>query len=459
MGLPARPPPPRPFEPFSFPLPETVELGGGLQGLLLEDHRFPLAQLQIMLRAGLSAEPLDAPGAAYACACMIDEGAGSRSALQLSAALQEIGASLSLWAGFDSSNLSLQVLTQHLDRGLELLADVLLRPRFEAGEWRRVQKEVQGRGLQRRAEPGESAGLALSRLVFGEHPYARPIMPLPDEALALRLPAVRGFWKAHYHRDRALVVAAGDLDAAQLQAKLGRRLAGWRAGGAPTARARRGAEPPRPRGRRLGLVDRPGAPQSALRVGHVCPPRREVDWAAVRLLNTVFGGSFTSRLNLNLRERHGYTYGIGSAFHLTRGPSLLTVGTSVATENTAAALREILREMERLRQAKVSRAELDKARQLVVESVPAQAETLDDLAEEYAALSLHELPHDAIARLPEQVRGIDATRLRVLAEELLHPERATLIVVGDAARLRRELEPLADEIIPLDEDGRSFHRV
>ena len=452
MGLPARPPTVRPPEPFHFPTPQVVELGDGLQALLLEDHRLPLVHLQLVVRAGLSAEPPEEAGVAYACASMIDEGAGSRSALQLAAAVQQIGAGLWLWTGWDSSNLSLQVLHQHLDAALALLADVLLRPHFDAEEWRRVREEIRGRGLQRRAEPTESASLGLSRLVYGGHPYSRPLLPMPDEVMALKLPAVRRFHQAYYRRDRATVVVAGDLTPAELQDKLGRRLEGWR--GRTTASAPRPGVPPRPRGRRLGLVDRPGAPQSAVRVGHLCPPRRELDWAAVKLLNTVLGGSFTSRLNLNLRERNGFTYGIGSSFHLTRGPTLLKISTSVATEDTAASLREILSELDQLRQVPVKKAELGKAQRLVVESLPAEAETLEDLTEEYGGLVVHELPLDTITRLPEQVAAVSPARLQQWAQQLLQPERATLVVVGDATRLRAELGELVEEVIVLDEDGR-----
>ena len=206
----------------------------------------------------------------------------------------------------------------------------------------------------------------------------------------------------------------------------------------------------------MGLIDRPGAPQSALRVGHACPPRHQLDWAAVKLLNTVLGGSFTSRLNLNLRERHGFTYGVGSSFHLTRGPTLLTIGTSVATENTAAALKQILYELRRLRETKVRRAELDKSRHLVVESLPAEAETLEDLTEEYGGVAAHGLPLDTIASLPEQAAAIDPARLQQVAESLLHPEKVTMVVVGDAVRLRGELAGLADQIVLLDEDGREL---
>jgi len=449
-GLPPRPPPLGAPEPFAFPLPVTVPLGRGLQALHLEDHRLPLVNLRVVMRAGAAADPARAPGAAYACSELLDEGAGKRNGLELAADLRQIGASLSLWVDSDGSYLALQVLRQHLDRALDLATDLLLRPRLAADDWRRVKDDLRDRALARRSQPGDQARLGLKALVYGPHPYGRALLPLAREVEQLTLPDVRAYHRAHYRRDRALVVVAGDVSAREVERKLGARFASWARG----QREDNGQRPaaPRPQ-RRLGICDRPGAPQSVIQVGHLGPARSEVEYAPLRVMNLILGGSFTSRLNLNLRERHGYTYGVHSSFALPRDAGLFGVKTSVATEDTVAALREILVELRGMQAAPVTAAELAKAQQLVIEGLPAEAETLEGLVDGYSTLGLYGLPLETLARLPEQALAVDAAAVQRMARRVLFPERPTVIVVGDRARLEAPLRALCGPARLLDEDG------
>jgi predicted Zn-dependent peptidase len=431
-----------------------MALESGLPGFLLERHDLPLVHLRISLLSGGAAEPSDVPGAAYATSHMLEEGAGSRTAVRLSAAIQQIGAGLATWADGDTSAIGVQVLRTHLDRALDIVVDMLLRPRLEAQEWRRARADLRDRALGRRSEPGQVATLGLKAVVYGDHPYARPALPLLRHVEALGVGTLRRFHRAHYRRENGIVVAAGDVTARELEVKLGRRLAGWRtgsgvAGGAPAAKIDRR----RSGGLRLAVVDRPGASQSVIRVGHLGRARRDAPYAALRLLNTILGGSFTSRLNQNLREKHGFTYGVGSSFSLPRGPGLFTVRTSVGTEDTVPALREIFRELEALRQRPVRRSELDKAKELVLQGLPAQAETLEALADTYSIIALHGLPVDTLLRLPEDVARVTPAALLEVAQELILPHRATVVVVGDMARLVGPLEKDYGRAQVLDEDG------
>lgn len=435
---------------FLFPAARELSLAGGVRGLLVERHDLPLVHLRIMLRGGAGHERV--PGSASALSALLEEGAGGRDAIALASALQQIGAGLALWSDPDTSNLALQVLDRHLDRGLDLLFDLLLRPELGAEGWRRARAELRDRASGRRAEPGPVGTLGLHAVVYGRHPYARPSLPLPCALEAIRLDGIRALFRRMHRPDRACVVAAGAISARALERKLAPRIAAW----SVTTSAARGAapwrDPPRSLRRRLWLGAREGAAQSVLRVGHLGPARSGADFAALKLLNTILGGSFTSRLNTNLRERHGFTYGVRSSLSLPRGPGIFAVKTSVASKDTLPALREIFRELEALRARPPCDGELEKAKQIVIEALPATAETLEGLVESYCAIALHDLPLDRLARLPDEITEVATSRVHAIAREVIRPERAHVVVVGDprlAPRLERRYGPAGS----LDEDG------
>jgi zinc protease len=435
-----------PAEGFVFPQPVRLRLPGGMRGLLIERHDLPLVQLRLVILSGTSA------GSAFATVQMLDEGAGGRSALQLSSDLMQIGASLSMSAQGDHSTVGMQVLRPHLDAGLDILADVVLRPRFLSAEWKRVRGELLSRASQRRSQPAHVAQLGLKRVIYGAHPYGRPTLPLPAQLEGLRIDELRSFHRQHYRPDNVIFVVAGAVSATEIERRLASRFGGWRAPRGRSARAARVASPPSSP-QRLALADREGASQSVLRVGELGPARRDVDYAALRLLSAIFGGSFTCRLNQNLREKHGFTYGARASFSLPRQAGMLAISASVDTKDTTAALREIFRELQAMRDRRPTRAELDKARQLVIEELPALAETLDGLVGVYGEIAALDLPLDTIAKLPEEVAAVSAERVQRLARELLHPARASIVVVGDLAKIRGPLQQVYGKAKLLDADG------
>ncbi len=434
---------------FTFPAPRVRPLPGGARLLVVPKRDLPLVSLQVLIPAGTAADPVGRCGMAYLTAKMLGEGAGRRDALAFSAEVARLGATFSAWAEEDATHLSLLVLRRHLAPALDLLCDALLRPRLDAGELRRVKGEARARALQRRSQPEQVSSLALVAALFGSgHAYGRPLLPLPGQLDALSARQLRAFHKAHYRPEGALFVAAGDVGPAELAGLLGPRLQGWA--------GPRQAPPPAPRpspAPRLVLVDRPGAAQAVIQVGHLVPPRRTPDRVGLRALNVILGGSFTSRLNRNLRERNGFTYGVGSAFELLALGGSLLIQTSVQTKDTAAALREILRELRRLRQRPVSAAELQKAQRQLVESLSGYAETVSALGASYADLALYGLPLNTLARLPERLASLRPADLLALARRRLQPDTATLVVVGDAAALRAPLEAAYGPAELRDADG------
>jgi zinc protease len=444
---------------FSFPSAVPLELGHGMKGLLVERTDLPLVNLRIIIGSGIADDPLGRVGVAYATCQMLDEGAGKYTALELSSALLQIGATLSSHVDGDTTIVAMQVLRRYLDEGLDLLAEMILRPHFSEKEWTRVRGDLISRALQRRDQPSHVAQLALKATVYGDHPYSRPALPLLSQLEKIQVEQLKEFHQAHYRPENLAFVAAGAVTARELAQRLSARFKPQRDGSSARARKKKDADPaendtrPPRSAPRLALVERKNAAQSVLRVGHLGPSRSAANYAGIRVLNTLFGGSFTSRLNQNLREKHGYTYGARSSFSLPQEAGLFSIRTSVDTPNTAAALQEIFREMKKILERPVSRQELSKAQQLVVEELPGMAETLDGLVEAYSELVSNGLALDTYQRLPAEIAALTPERVQALARRLLRPERAAIVVVGDAARLAEPLQKIYGKARFLDADG------
>ena len=456
MLRPRRPRIPSAPAPFDPPQPRRLRVGH-LDVLHLERRDLPLVHVDLVLASGSGHDAPDSPGVAFATAALLDEGAGRRSALEISGELQDLGTSLSTAVDLESTSLSLDVLRSNLDGALAILADVVLRPHLAQSELERIQAEMAARSLERRASPSQVAQLALWAAVYGRHPFARPALPLPGGRAVRRRDVVR-FHRERYRSSGAFLVVAGDVGRDELEALVGPLFGSWRpdivAGWAP-------ARPP-PRGPRLVLVEREGADESVLRVGQILPGRSSVGRgsarAEVQLLNTILGGSFTSRLNRNLRERHGYTYGAHSSFVLLRRHGLFVVGAQVESRVTARALGQILIELEAIGRRPVSRAELDKARSLALEEIPEGMETLRGLADAFVDLEFYGEPLGALRRQPLALARVTPDGLLRTARRLVRPDEATLVCVGDVARLRAELERSFGPAEDRDLDGVALRR-
>ena len=437
---------------FSFPPAQRFRLKNGLAVILIPKPDLPLVRIRLAMPGGGGADPAGALGLAHVTANMLERGAGSRAALAFSGALQDLGASLLSWSDQDHAQLELATLRQHLEPALDLLCDALLRPRLAGSELDRLKRQLRGRVTQRRSRPAQIAHLALKAALFGDHPYSRPVLPLPAWIKAITPKQVREFHQAQYRPEGAVLIAAGDITVADLRALLEPRFKAWT--GAPPS-FERPADPPS-RGPRLVLIDRPGATQSVIRVGHLGPGRGTKMYAAMATLNTALGGSFTSRLNQNLREEHGYTYGVNSMFLLRRLGGLFATSTSVETEDTAAALAEILIELKGAVTRPLTRAELTKGQRLLVEEQPARAETVSGLVEAYADLALNGLPLSRLDTFPEQVKALTSEKVTAAARKLVRADAATIVVAGDLAKIRAPLEASYGKAELRDVDGKKI---
>jgi zinc protease len=349
--------------------------------------------------------------------------------------------------------LELTVLARHVERALALLGDLVARPRFDTDEWPRAQARRIAEIRRHRDDPPRVADDVFNRVLYGDHPYAHPALGTVESVAALSIDDVRRFYATHYGPRTVTFVIVGDATLASALPVVEHALGDWKSAALPPP------VPPQPQppaaGTRLVVVDRPGAPQSELRVGHLGRDRKTPDFAAIQLLQTVLGGAFTSRLNQNLREKHGYTYGARAHFDLERAPGPFAAEAAVRTDATAPALKETVAELAAIR-APLSRDEALKGRALVLSAI---VEAFGDGAATAAALAdltTHKLPLDSWSRLPDALAALDAPALTQAAARLFEPERLTVVIVGDRKAIEPELRalPFVKHIEYRDVDGR-----
>ncbi|HEU0078608.1 MAG TPA: pitrilysin family protein, partial [Longimicrobiaceae bacterium] len=356
----SRPPGPGPLRPFHFPDVRRRRLDSGLEVLVAEKHDFPLATVDLVLPSGGLSEPESRAGAASLTAGLLESGAGARDATALAEVVDELGLSLEMGISWETTLAGFTALTSRLDEGMELLADMAVRPAFPPGEVERIRDERLATLAQRRADPSSLADDLVLHFTFPDgHPFGRRLAGPGATLATLTREDVAAFHAAHYRPAGAWLCAAGDVTLDQVAALAERCFAGW-AGAPPPAR-----EPHTPNRfaeTTIILADRPGSVQSEVRVGHVGMERTAPDYFAATVMNAVLGGLFSSRLNLNLRERLGYTYGASSSFATRRRPGYFSMSTAVQSDATAHSVSEMLRDMREIRESPVSDAELDDAR-------------------------------------------------------------------------------------------------
>ncbi len=421
----ARPPKPGPAPAIVTPKVESRKLKNGLTILLVRRPALPLTALRLVIRAGSYEDPVAKPGVAFMTADMLNEGVRGADALKLANRAGQIGATLTTHAGEDSSHLSVAVLSRHLRPALSLLADATLRPTFPQAELSR--RQVANSNIVARVlmYPTYVGGIIFSRVLFGaNHPYGRLDMGRPAQIKALTRADLLAYYRRYYRPKNAALVVVGDVSWRRLLPRVKRAFGRWK--GTGTVQAHKHVATPM--AGRLFVVNRPGSAQSVVRIGEVGPARSHKDMVRLLVMNTILGGSFSSRINMSLREKHGFTYGAYSSFSFSRRPGSFAVRTSVKTAATAPAVREILRELRAMAKGKVTAAELDLARSYLSVSVSGWFVTNGGVARAVSRLFVHQLPMDFYAKFPARVRAVTSADARHL-----HPAKMKIVIIGDLA--------------------------
>ena len=411
-------------------------LSNGLPVWLIEAHAVPLVQVNLLIKAGAGDDPAGKFGIASLTAAMLDEGAGSRTALQISDEADFLGANLTTTSSFDASAVRLNVPVSRLKNALALMADVARRPTFPADELNRVRQERLTSLLQAKDDPASVAPLAFARTVFGaSHRYGTAAMGSESTIKAFSVADLKAFHGANYQPANATLIVVGDVKPMDMVAQLEAQFGQWK-GAATAAQRRPVSDATQVAEGRITIVDIPGAAQSQIRIGWVGVSRATPDYFTLEVMNTILGGSFTSRLNQNLREEHQYAYGAGSRFdmRLSPGPFFATAG--VQTDKTSEALTEFFNELNGMSKP-VGAEELTKAKNYIALSFPGQFETLADHASHIEEQVVYSLPDTYFADYVRNIQAVTSAAVLKAAGTYIQPKRFAIVVVGD----RKTIEP------------------
>lgn len=415
---------------FAMPPIQRLALSNGVPVLLVEKPGIPLVQVNLVVKAGSVDDPDGKTGLASMTAQLLDEGAGGRSALELADAVDFLGIDLTTFAGLHTMGVDVHTPTSKLADALDLMADVALRPAFPAAEVERLQAQtVVGLG-QRRDQPNAIATALFSRMLFGaSHPYGRTAMPATVRSLTRD--DLAAFHRARFATGNAAFVVVGDVTPASILPMLEARF-GASAWPAAAGTASATIAPTRQvTGRTITFVDKPGAAQSAIRLGRIGAARSSEDYYALQVLNAILGGSFTSRLNQNLRETHGYAYGAGSSFSFRPVPGPFLAASNVQTDATAPALTEFVKELTNIRT--IPQDEVEKGKNFVALSFPETFQTVEGTADMVSDLWANGLPLDTYNRYTDRVMAVTGADLARVARTYIDPAKVAIVVVGDKA--------------------------
>jgi zinc protease len=434
------PPPPGEVHPFRFPPFLRSRLPNGLAVVAARLAGLPLVSLELIAPAGAQYEPEGGAGTATLTAGLLDEGTAHRSALEIAATAERLGGYLLTGADWDVGYLTTGLLASHCREGLDLLAEIAATPTFPDNEVERLRGLRTSELVRRRQDPAALADDRFQREVYRGSAYAQPLYGTEESVARLERASLVSFYQGHYGFAGSTLLAVGDFAPEDL---LREAEAAFGTAGPPgPAPARPEIRPLPLEGLRVHLVDRPGAAQTELRVGHVGVPRTHPDYIPLLVANTLLGGKFTSRINLNLRERHGYTYGASSRFSSRQGPGPFTVQAAVETAAAAAAAREILHEMRRVREDLVEPEELAETAGYIIGVFPYSLQTVGDITRRLETLNVFGLPDDYYDHYLERIAAVTREDVREMARRHLDPERVAVVAVGPAEILEPQFEEM-----------------
>lgn len=441
---------PRPYE---FPAFDRTKLDNGLTVITVDLPGRGLVSGTLLLRNGAADEPADHAGATVMSARALSEGTERYDAIALTEAAERLGASLHAEAGWDAFSVGVDVPAARLELALELLEEMAARPTFPTSEVERLRDERLNDLLQARADPRRRVEEAFASTIFtAASPYHRPAGGRRETVQDLDADRLRAAYRRGFDPAQMTLIVGGDLTGLDVRAIAGSLFGSWTA--APEATA---APVPIIQGavgeRFVRVVHRPGAVQTEIRMGHLGLPRNIADFHAVSVMSTILGGLFNSRLNMKLREEKGYTYGSGASFDLRRAPGPFAARAAVNTEVTVPAVVDMLGELTRMCDTRVTDAELRAARDYLIGVFPLRFETPGPVVGALAGLVTHGLPDDELARYRPSIEAVTVHAVQSAAAAHVRPAAIAIVLVGDVEAFGADLEEAALGKVLIERDG------
>jgi len=450
-------PKPKPDPRFTLPQIQRRKLSNGLDVLLVKHDELPVVSMNLVLKTGAAADAPERAGLASLTAGLLDEGTKTRSALDISNQLAAIGAQLGTGSGRDASSVTLRTLTRQLDKALDIYADVITNPAFPKDELERARSSRLAQLAQLHDNANAVADLIFASLIYGrKHPYGQPAIGDVASVTGVSVEDPRRFYETYYRPNNAALVVVGDVQAETLLPKLERAFANWKAGEVPAVKF---SAPPARERATIYIVDKPGAAQSVINIGQLGVERASPDYFPLLVMNTILGGGFVSRINLNLREDKGYSYGARSSFDFRRSPGPFTASAGVQTAFTKESVVEFLKELRGIRgEIPVTDRELETAKQALIRGFPRSFETPDQIASRLSDNVLYNLPDSYFNNYITSVRAVSKADVNRVANRYLDPSKLAILVVGDRQVIEpglRSLEGVGESVTLLDAEGRT----
>jgi zinc protease len=432
------------FDPPHF---HKFKLNNGLEVYFISKTELPIVRINLVLNCGSRYDPVNLKGLTNLVSMCIDEGAGEYNALQLSDEIDLIGAHFSVYSDDDSIYITLQVLTEHFDKGFELFKKVLLSPHFNEKDFEREKRKVLTRLIQFRDEPEYIANTTFEFLLFGKNdPYASPIPGFDSTVNSISNNDLKNYYSSYFGAENAAIVIVGNINENKLRSSFNIFSDEWN----NNVKEKNFQSELNLSDKKLYIVDKKDSVQTEIRTGHLTSKRNEEDYYSKLMFNLVLGGQFTSRINLNLREKHGYTYGASSRFNYYKDAGIFNVSTSVGIENTKNALDEIFSELEEIKNG-VSEEELQFAKSSVIRKFPANFESYGQVASNFVGKIIYGLPDDYFETYIEKIKSVKLQDVNEAADKSILPDLLLTVLVGDYKKISEQLKTdKYGEIIKLD---------
>ncbi|MDQ2922016.1 MAG: insulinase family protein, partial [Acidobacteriota bacterium] len=441
---------------FTLPRIQRRQLSNGLEVVIVEHHELPVVNMNLVVKSGSAADPQNRAGLASLTADLLDEGTKKRTALQIANSLTDIGARLGTSADWDSTSTNLVTLTRHLDKALDIYADVITNPAFDEDELKRSRTRRLTTLKQQKDDANTIANIVYASILYGRnHPYGHSAIGDEDSLNAVKAADVRRFYENFYRPNNSTLIVVGDVKPATILPQLERAFAGWQRDDVPTI------EIPAAQNREqagIYIVDRPGSAQSVISIGQIGVARSTPDYFPLLVLNTMLGGQFVSRVNLNLREDKGYTYGARTSFDYRRGAGPFAASAGVFTNVTKESVAEFMKELRGVRgEIPISEKELEFSKQAIIRGYPRGFETPGQMANRLSDVVLYDLPDDYFNNYIQRVRAVTLADVQRVANRYLDPSRMAILVVGDRKVIEpglRSLEAVGTTVTFVDMEGK-----
>jgi zinc protease len=437
---------------FSLPEYGKHSLKNGAEIYLVKKTDLPIVRINFIINSGSKFDPKSKYGLSNLTAMCIDEGAGELDALQLSDEFDYLGVHFSVHSDSDITILSLQTLSENFNIALNLLSSVILSPHLKENDFLREKRKVQTRIEQLKDEPDYIANSAFEFFLFGKHnPYAFPVIGINDSLSQIEISDVKEFYKSFFNPQNTSIVAVGNFEDEKLISQMESTFQDWINGNSFSVEF----STERKIKHKICVLHKQESVQTEIRIGHLSEIRNDEDYFQKQILNLILGGQFSSRLNLNLREKHGYTYGISSRFNYFKNDAYFAVSTSVNTENTLGAIDQILNELRKVREG-ITGEELTFAKSSIARRFPLNFETYSQIASNFSNKIIHNLADDYFETFLSKVLNVEIQDVNTVAAKSIVPDSALIVLCGDEKKIIEQINNLSFDDVEVIDYGQMY---